>query len=149
VPAHNATNARVFDPVSQGLDDSSSDLDILVDPTPQTSLFDIGAIRRELKQLISDLALSFIYDHRHQFSKNHIFVAPHAREASGDNAIPQVLAEVCALVAGAKADTDIVQTTKVFHTGGGCQYSCRIKLVACQPIPTQAPQFLVNKSTLP
>ena len=68
-------------------------------------------------QLISDLALSFIFDHRHQFSKNHIFVAPHAREASGDNAIPQVLAEVCALVAGAKADTDIVQTTKVFHTG--------------------------------
>lgn len=100
-------------------------------------------------QLISDLALSFIYDHRHQFSKNHIFVAPHACEASGDNAIPQVLAEVCALVAGAKADTDIVQTTKVFHTGGGCQYSCPIKLVACQPIPTQAPQFLVNKSTLP
>lgn len=68
-------------------------------------------------QLISDLALSFIYDHRAQFSTNHIFVAPHAREASGDNAIPQVLAEVCALVAGAKADTDIVQTTRVFHTG--------------------------------
>jgi len=82
-------------------------------------------------QLISDLALSFIYDHRHQFSKNYIFVAPHAREASGDNAIAQVLAEVCALVAGAKADTDIVQTTKVFHTGGSCQDSCRIKLVAC------------------
>jgi len=52
VPAHNATNARVFGPVSQGLDDASSDLDILVDPTPQTSLFDIGAIRRELKQLL-------------------------------------------------------------------------------------------------
>jgi hypothetical protein len=68
-------------------------------------------------QLISDLALSFIYDHRHLFSRNHIFVAPHAREASGDNAIPQVLAEVCALMAGARADTDIVQTTKVFHTG--------------------------------
>ena len=27
------------------------------------------------------------------------------------------MAEVCALVAGAKADTDIVQTTRVFHTG--------------------------------
>ena len=25
------------------------------------------------------------------FSKNHIFVAPHAREASGDNAIPRYL----------------------------------------------------------
>jgi predicted nucleotidyltransferase len=52
VQAHNATNARVFGSVSQGLDDASSDLDILVDPTPQTSLFDIGAIRRELKQLL-------------------------------------------------------------------------------------------------
>ena len=68
-------------------------------------------------RLISDLALSFIYEHRQQFSKDLIFVAPHAREASGDNAIPQVLAEVCALVMGAKADTDIVQTTRVFHTG--------------------------------
>ena len=52
VQSHNATNARVFGSVSQGLDDESSDLDILVDPTPQTSLFDIGAIRRELKQLL-------------------------------------------------------------------------------------------------
>jgi predicted nucleotidyltransferase len=52
VQAHNATNARVFGSVSQCLDDASSDLDILVDPTPQTSLFDIGAMRRELKQLL-------------------------------------------------------------------------------------------------
>jgi hypothetical protein len=52
VLAHNATNARVFGSVSQGLDDESSDLDILVDPTPMTSLFDSGAIRRELKQLL-------------------------------------------------------------------------------------------------
>ena len=52
VLAHNATNARVFGSVSQGLDDESSDLDILVDPTPMTSLFDIGAIHRELKQLL-------------------------------------------------------------------------------------------------
>ena len=52
VLAHNATNARVFGSVSQGLDDESSDLDILVDPTPMMSLFDIGAIRRELKQLL-------------------------------------------------------------------------------------------------
>lgn len=52
VQAHNATNARVFGSVSQGLDTEFSDLDILIDPTPQTSLFDIGAIRRELKQLL-------------------------------------------------------------------------------------------------
>lgn len=68
-------------------------------------------------QLVSDLAVSFIYEHRHKFSSNPIFVAPHAKEASGDNAIPQVLAEVCALVSGVKSDQEIVQTTRVFHTG--------------------------------
>jgi predicted nucleotidyltransferase len=52
VLAHNAKNTRVFGFVSQGLDNESSDLDILVDPTPMTSLFDIGAIRRDLKQLL-------------------------------------------------------------------------------------------------
>lgn len=45
-----------------------------------------------------------------------IFVAPHAREARGDNAIPQVLATMLA-IAGGVVDEDIVQTTKVYHTG--------------------------------
>jgi hypothetical protein len=45
-----------------------------------------------------------------------IFVAPHAREASGDNAIPQVLATMFT-IAGGEVDEDIVQTTKVYHTG--------------------------------
>ncbi len=67
--------------------------------------------------LVSDLAVSFIYEHAAKFSSKHIFVAPHAREAAGDNAIPQVLAEVCALAVGAKSDKDIVQITRVFHTG--------------------------------
>ncbi|NJL60228.1 MAG: phosphoribosyltransferase [Desulfobacteraceae bacterium] len=46
-----------------------------------------------------------------------IFVAPHAREASGDNAIPQILAVASALAADGTVDTDIVQITRVFHTG--------------------------------
>ena len=45
-----------------------------------------------------------------------IVVAPHAREASGDNAIPQVLAAMLTLIGG-ELDEDIVQTTKVYHTG--------------------------------
>ena len=48
---------------------------------------------------------------------NVIFVAPHAREAPGDNAIPQVLARALAGALGAEADRDIVQRTRVFHTG--------------------------------
>jgi uncharacterized protein len=52
VESHRARNARVFGSVVHGSDTDTSDLDILVDPTPETTLFDIGAIRHELLQLL-------------------------------------------------------------------------------------------------
>ena len=52
VESHNARNPRVFGSVAYGTDREDSDLDILIDSTPDTSLFDIGAIRRELKSLL-------------------------------------------------------------------------------------------------
>jgi len=52
VERHNACNARVFGSVLHGDDQEGSDLDILIDPTPETTLFDIGAIRHELLQLL-------------------------------------------------------------------------------------------------
>ena len=52
VTAHRTRNARVFGSVAAGRDTESSDLDILVDPTPDTTLLDIGAIRFELAQLL-------------------------------------------------------------------------------------------------
>jgi predicted nucleotidyltransferase len=52
VERHHARNARVFGSVLRGLDDENSDLDILVDTTEETSLFDIGAIRVELTELL-------------------------------------------------------------------------------------------------
>ena len=52
VLAHHASNARVFGSVAAGTDNDESDLDILIDPTPETTLFDIGAIRYKLKQLL-------------------------------------------------------------------------------------------------
>ncbi len=48
VASHRARNARVFGSVLRGQDGDDSDLDILVDPMPETTLFDIGAIRHEL-----------------------------------------------------------------------------------------------------
>ena len=48
VSAHRAGNARVFGSVVHGQDTEGSDLDLLIDPTPDTTLFDIGAIRHEL-----------------------------------------------------------------------------------------------------
>ncbi|MGH8646794.1 MAG: nucleotidyltransferase family protein [Gammaproteobacteria bacterium] len=52
VEAHRGRNARVFGSVLRGLDTEQSDLDILIDPTPETTLFDIGAIRYELHKLL-------------------------------------------------------------------------------------------------
>jgi predicted nucleotidyltransferase len=52
VESHRACNARVFGSVLRGQDTNSSDLDILIDPTPETTLLDIGAIRHELGQLL-------------------------------------------------------------------------------------------------
>lgn len=52
VESHRACNARVFGSVHHGDDTDSSDLDILVDPTPETTLFNIGAIRHDLAKLL-------------------------------------------------------------------------------------------------
>jgi predicted nucleotidyltransferase len=52
VERHRARNARVFGSVLHGDDQEGSDLDILIDPTPDTTMFDIGAIRHELLQLL-------------------------------------------------------------------------------------------------
>lgn len=52
VASHHACNARVFGSVLRGCDTDTSDLDLLVDTTPETTLMDIGAIRFELKTLL-------------------------------------------------------------------------------------------------
>jgi hypothetical protein len=67
--------------------------------------------------LITDVALLELNQKTSRFGKDCIFVAPFAREASGDNAIPQVLSEVLAALCEAIADKEIVQRTKVYHTG--------------------------------
>jgi predicted nucleotidyltransferase len=52
IASHRASNARVFGSVIRGDDSEHSDLDLLIDPTPETTMFDIGAIRRELRELL-------------------------------------------------------------------------------------------------
>ena len=52
VAAHGALNARVFGSVLYGRDTERSDLDLLVDPTPMTTLLAIGAMRHELGRLL-------------------------------------------------------------------------------------------------
>lgn len=52
VALHRTTNPRVFGSVRHGMDTDVSDLDLLVDPLPGTTLFDLGAIQMELEELI-------------------------------------------------------------------------------------------------
>lgn len=52
VERHHAKNPRIFGSVLHGQDTDESDLDILIDTTEETSLFDVGAIRAELTELL-------------------------------------------------------------------------------------------------
>lgn len=52
VARHHGRNARVFGSTIRGQDTEVSDLDVLVDPTPETTLFDIGAMRHDLYALL-------------------------------------------------------------------------------------------------
>ncbi|MFZ4538200.1 nucleotidyltransferase family protein [Propionivibrio sp.] len=60
VAAHRGLNPRVFGSVAKGKDTEESDLDILVDCAPRMSLFDIGAIRVELLQLLGNIPLDVV-----------------------------------------------------------------------------------------
>ena len=50
---HKVTNVRVFGSVVRGEDTESSDLDLLVEPTLETTMMDIAKIQFELSQLLS------------------------------------------------------------------------------------------------
>jgi uncharacterized protein len=52
IESHRGRNARVFGSAMRGDDSAHSDLDILIDPTSETTLFDIGAMRHELRVLL-------------------------------------------------------------------------------------------------
>ncbi len=50
--AHNVTNVRVFGSVVRGEDDTTSDIDLLVDLAPGADLFDLAALDVELERLL-------------------------------------------------------------------------------------------------
>lgn len=49
---HRVRSIRVFGSVLRGMDTDGSDLDLLVEPTEQTTLLDIGKIQFELSELL-------------------------------------------------------------------------------------------------
>ena len=52
VEENRALNARVFGSVAHGNDVEGSDLDLLVDSTPETTLFDLARIKGRLEILL-------------------------------------------------------------------------------------------------
>lgn len=52
VERNRARNPRVFGSSVRGDDTEDSDLDLLVDPTPETSLLDIARIQNQLQRLL-------------------------------------------------------------------------------------------------
>ena len=50
---HRVTNVRVFGSVVHGNDTDESDLDLLVEPTSETTMMDIAKIQLELAQLLN------------------------------------------------------------------------------------------------
>jgi predicted nucleotidyltransferase len=52
VEKHRARNPRVFGSVLRGEDVDSSDLDLLVEPTAETTLLDVACIEVELRNLL-------------------------------------------------------------------------------------------------
>ena len=49
---HRAANPRVFGSVLHGTDRDGSDLDLLVDPMPGATLFDLGELQQELEAML-------------------------------------------------------------------------------------------------
>ena len=68
-------------------------------------------------KLIMDLGHNFMLKLKDILPKDLIYIAPFAKEATGDNAIPQVLAMACAILAQGECDQGIVQISRVYHTG--------------------------------
>jgi uncharacterized protein len=52
VAAHGASNPRVFGSVARGTDTENSDIDFLVDPVKEFSLFDIGGLVADLEKVL-------------------------------------------------------------------------------------------------
>jgi len=50
--ARKACNVRVFGSVLKGEDEEGSDLDILVDPLPGATLFDLGGLQVDLEEIL-------------------------------------------------------------------------------------------------
>jgi hypothetical protein len=66
---------------------------------------------------LQEFAIDFLSDLQAKLPLDLTYVASYAREATGDNAIPLMLASACATILQGEVETEIVQSSSVFHTG--------------------------------
>ena len=69
VAQHRVTNPRVFGSAARAEDNDGSDLDLLVDAFPGTTLFDLGDLQYHLEQLLGvpvDLRTPGDLNHRYR-----------------------------------------------------------------------------------
>ena len=97
--------------------------------------------------LLLDVAVSWLYQHRARFPPGCLYVAPHAQEATGDNAIPQSLAAVCAAVWGGVTETGIVQSDRVYHTGADAMERMAARAQFVGPVQPDERYILVDDVT--
>ena len=69
---HGATNVRVFGSVARGEDDETSDIDVLGKMEPVRSLFDMGGVLMELRDLLG-CKVDLVSEHKD--------MRPHFRES--------------------------------------------------------------------
>lgn len=68
-------------------------------------------------RLVQRLAGPMVAEARARFGDGAIYVAPHAEESTGNNAIPAALAEALAAATKGSSPDDVMQTNRVHHTG--------------------------------
>lgn len=66
---------------------------------------------------LQELAIDFLGDLQAKLPLELTYVAPCAREATVDNAIPLMLASACAEILHGEHETEIVQSSRMYHTG--------------------------------
>lgn len=98
-------------------------------------------------EVVGDLALSSLSGLTGKIPPGRCFVAPHAREATGDNAIPQVMAAAASLLLRGTLEHEIVQTTRVYHTGADAMERLAYRPMFSGPIFRNRRYVLVDDVT--
>lgn len=66
------TNPRIFGSVLHGTDTEDSDIDILVDPLPETTLLDLGGLQMDLEEALGVRVQVVLPDELHRFIRDRV-----------------------------------------------------------------------------